>query len=133
MRGEADRIRELGAELVVIGNGAPRYVAGLRETTGFSGRVLCDPTLASYRAMKLRRSVWRTLGPQNLLHSVRAFARGHRQEKLQGDPWQQGGVLVAMPPNRVAFRFTNAGAGGHMPGQAIVRELEQVLAAPARA
>ena len=44
---ERESIRRAGAELVVIGNGAPHFIAGFREITGYDGPLYTDPSLAS--------------------------------------------------------------------------------------
>jgi hypothetical protein len=89
-----DLIRGAGAELFVIGNGSPSFIAGFREETGWDGPVYTDPSLAVYKAAELKRGVARTFNPLAIGKTVRAFAQGHRQGRTQGDPWQQGGVLV---------------------------------------
>lgn len=89
-----DRIIGAGGELVVIGNGAPNFIAGFRDETGFSGALYTDPTLKAFEAAQLERGLGRTLDPRALGPTVRAFARGHRQGRTQGDALQQGGVLI---------------------------------------
>src|SRR6185503_17023327 len=89
-----DLIRNAGAELFVIGNGSPSFIAGFREETAWDGPVYTDPSLAVYKAAELKRGVVRTFNPFAIGKTVKAFAQGHRQGRTQGDPWQQGGVLV---------------------------------------
>jgi hypothetical protein len=50
-----DRIHAAGAELHVIGNGAPMFIAGFRETTEFPGPIYTDPSRAVYDAAELVR------------------------------------------------------------------------------
>jgi hypothetical protein len=110
-----DRIHAAGAELAVVGSGTPNFVAGFRETTGYGGPIYCDPTLASYRAAGLKRSVWRTLMPQVAVHGIRAMARGNFQGRMQGDNSQQGGVLVIQPPGRITYEHVSNSAGDNAP------------------
>jgi len=104
---EIDAIRATGAELYVIGNGGPSFIAGFREQTGWPGPIYTDPSLAVYRAAGLKRSVVRTLDPRALGSTIRAFARGARQGRTQGDTWQQGGVLVVAPTGDVLWHHAS--------------------------
>ena len=56
---EIDRIHRAGGEVVVVGNGAPHFIAGFRELTGYRGPLYTDPSLESYRAASLKRQSWR--------------------------------------------------------------------------
>ncbi len=107
MHREGVAIRATGAELFVIGHGTPNFVAGFREQTGWQGPIYTDPSLAVYRAAGLKRSVMRTLDPRQLGSTIRAFARGARQGRKQGDTWQQGGVLVVAPGGDVMWHHAS--------------------------
>lgn len=121
---EMARIRAAGAELVVIGSGTPNFIAGFREVTGFSGPILSDPDLASYRAAGLRRSMWRNFTPAVVAYGVRALARGNMQGRTQGDAAQQGGVLVIVPPGRIIYQHISKAAGDNAAAAAVVGALE---------
>lgn len=115
-------IRAAGAELVVIGNGAPHFIAGFREVTGYDGPLYTDPSLAAYRAARFKRSAWRLVHPKAALHAARALSRGFLQGRTQGDAAQQGGVLVVRPSGEVVYRYASAMSGDHP-------DLDEVLAA----
>ncbi len=106
-----DAFEAAGAELHVIGNGSPSFIAGFREQTLFDGPLYTDPDLAVYRAAELQRSVAKTLDPRGLFGGIRAFAAGHRQGRTQGDPWQQGGVIVVAPDGTVRWRHVSQRPG----------------------
>src|SRR5688572_29468736 len=112
---QAGRISAAGAELAVIGSGTPNFIAGFRETSGFDGRILSDPELSAYRAAGMRRGLWRSFTPLSAAYAVRALARGHLQGRTQGDPAQQGGVLVILPGGRIAFEHLSKVAGDNAP------------------
>lgn len=107
MHRELGAIRAAGAAVFVIGNGTPNFVAGFREQTGWEGPIYTDPSLAAYRAAGLKRSVTRTLDPRQLGSVIRAFARGARLGMKQGDPWQQGGVLVVAPSGDILWKHAS--------------------------
>jgi alkyl-hydroperoxide reductase/thiol specific antioxidant family protein len=129
---QIDRIHAAGAELVVVGNGTPNFVAGFRELTGFRGPLYCDPTLAAYRAAGLRRGVMRILNPLSGAYAVRAMVRGNFQGRTQGDATQQGGVLVITPPDRIVFEHISKVAGDNAPAAEVVAALEHAVAPPPR-
>jgi hypothetical protein len=108
-----DEIRALGAELVVIGNGAPTFMDGFREATGWDGPLYTDPSLAAYTAAGLARGVGTVLNGRAALAALGALRRGFRQGRTQGDAWQQGGVLVVTPAQEVRYARAAAHAGDH--------------------
>ena len=72
-----------------------------------------DPELVAYRAAGLRRGRVEALSPRMPLNALRALRSGHRQGKIQGDPWQLGGVFVIRPPGEVTFEHVSQVAGDH--------------------
>lgn len=108
-----EQIRATGAELYVIGNGAPMFIAGLRETTGFQGPVYTDPTLAVYDAAHLVRGLATVLTLGAVRRTIGALRRGFRQGRTQGSALQQGGALVIAPGGRLLWQFASTGPGDH--------------------
>jgi peroxiredoxin len=127
LRTVVDAMHAAGAELHVIGNGTPNFIAGFRETTGLATPVYTDPTLAVYRAAELRRGASTMLDVRAAAKTVRAFARGHRQSlRVQGDQWQQGGVLVIARDGRVAWQHVSKYPGDNAEPTAIVSALARL-------
>ncbi|BDG03657.1 hypothetical protein AMOR_26530 [Anaeromyxobacter oryzae] len=123
-----DEIHARGAEVVIVGNGAPHFARAFREDLGLTTPLYTDPTLATYRALEFRRGVVATLlSGRTWLHALRAMRAGFRQGRTEGDALQLGGVLVVRPDGEIAYRYASAEAGDHPP-------LADVLAAlgPAR-
>jgi hypothetical protein len=50
---------------------------------------------------------------------LRATKAGFRQGKTQGDPWQQGGVLVVRRGGALEWGYASATAGDHPPLDAV--------------
>jgi hypothetical protein len=88
------RIHDAGAEMIVIGNGAPHFIAGFREITKYDGPLYTDPSLAVFQAAELKRGVGTVFNIGAGIATLKAFGRGGKQGLTQGDNWQQGGVLV---------------------------------------
>ena len=64
-----------------------------------------------------------------MLNAVRAFGSGNRQGRTQGDPWQQGGVLVVSPlrdGGRVLLQHAASEAGHPTDFVAVVKTLDQL-------
>lgn len=123
---ERARIEAAGATLHVIGNGAPMFMAGFRETTGYDGPLYTDPSLAVYRALDLRRGAGTIVSARAAMNAVRALRGGFRQGRTQGDATQQGGLLIVAPDGTIRYRHADRVAGDHAP-------LAEVLAALGRA
>jgi hypothetical protein len=120
---DIDIIHAAGAELYVIGNGSPSFIDGFREETGYDGPLFTDPSLAVYKAAELKRGVTKTLDPRALRSTIKAFAAGGRQGRLQGDPWQQGGVLVIGTGGDVKWHHASDRPDDHATAAQIVRAL----------
>lgn len=80
-----------------------------------------SPDLAAYKAFRLVRGLWRSVGPSSVFRGIRALAKGHRQGPTAGDPWQQGGVFLIGPGERLLFAHKDRFAGDHA-------DLSQVVA-----
>ena len=116
-------IHAAGAELYVIGNGAPMFIEGFRETTGFTGTVLTDPSLAAYNAAHLERGFFKTVNLGSALASVGALRRGFRQGKTMGDANQQGGVVVVGRDGEEIYHHISMHPGDNAPPAAIAAAL----------
>jgi NAD(P)-dependent dehydrogenase (short-subunit alcohol dehydrogenase family) len=115
LRDRVDSIRARGAELVIVGNGAAHFAAAFREDFSLDGPLLVDPDLRAYRAAGLRRGRVEILSPRLALNALRALRSGSRQQGVQGDPWQLGGVFVIQPGGRTTYAFASREAGDHPP------------------
>lgn len=94
MRGEAVTLAAHGAPLVFVGHGTPAMAAAFARDHAPDVPVLVDVERRLYAALGARRSLAASLHPRLLVHAFRALRRGFRQTRLQGSPWQQGGVAV---------------------------------------
>ncbi len=113
LRDVQDDLARLGAELVVIGSGRREYARSFRLEVGIDAQMLVDEKLRSFRVAGLRRGVLPTIGPRAIAQGIVALSQGHRQRRIQGDPWQQGGTLVVAPGSRVALFHKSANTGDY--------------------
>ena len=113
LRDARPEIQRRGAELVVVGNGSAFMAQAFREDLAVDFPLYTDPSLATYKALLLKRDVRSTFSGRSLKNAARALAGGHLQHALAGDAWQQGGVFVIAPPDRELFAYASAVAGDH--------------------
>jgi len=124
LHGIEDKLTAKNAKLVVIGNGGPQYIAGFRKTTGFSGTIYTDPSLATYKAAAfVSKGCLGLLLPSVWLAGVRAMLRGNFQGMTRGDAFMNGGVYVVKPSGEVAYRYVSQFSGDHPSPDAILAAL----------
>ena len=123
-----DRIRALGAELVVIGHGSVEEARAFQEEQAVDFAILTDPSREAYRALGMRRSAWSALNLVVLVRALAAWRRGFRQSRVAGDPFQQGGLVIIAPGGVERFRFLSHAAGDHPSPERVL----EILASPAR-
>ena len=120
---DIDKLRAAGADLTIIGNGTPNFIEGFREQTKYAGPIYVDPSLAVYKAAELKRGALRTFDPRALGKTITAFRHGQRQGRVQGDAFQQGGVLVVAPDGEVKFHHASDRPGHNATVDEIVAAL----------
>ena len=126
MRDALAEIRRRGAELIIVGNGQAEHAIDFRDRDHVESPLYVDPELRAYAAAGLKRGLRSTLSPGVILRGVRAFREGKHQGATMGDPWQQGGVFIIRPGNRVDFSYISEEAGDHPSVEAIISALDKV-------
>ena len=104
-------MRAAGAEMVFVGNGSPRFAARFKTRDAGGVEVYTDPSLEIYKELGMKRGVVATLSPRTWAAAARATARGHVQTGLEGDPWQQGGLVVFARGGEIVYSKPNRDAG----------------------
>jgi hypothetical protein len=142
LRREINTIHAHGAELVVIGNGTLHFAMAFREDLRLESPLYVDRSSASYRALRMRRGIARTLGSwRTWVRQGRALWDGLREKRLpvilrwwyqsvpalipgtDGDAWQLGGVLLVLPDGRVPYRYLSSVAGDHPSAAEVIAAL----------
>src|SRR5215475_9673582 len=124
LHAEAGRIAGAGADLVVVGSGAPTFVRGFRDETGFDGPVLSDASGKAFEAAGMHRGVFSTLNPLSAVKGLASLLRGTRYGGVQGDNYQQGGVLVIID-GEVVYEYRSRYAGDEPPIAATLEALSR--------
>ena len=123
----APRLHEftrLGVDVVYVGNGEPNFIAGFVERNFIDTakvRVVTDASLAAHAAAGMHRSLMATFGPRGVFGLARAFvALGFRQSGIEGDNYQQGGVLVLDARGHIVYAYADRAAGDHAPMEDVI-------------
>ena len=123
MRDAYPRIRERGAELVVVGNGSSAVARAFQEAERLPFALFTDPELGTHRALGLKSGPLTGLRPRVALNALRAARGGFRQGATLGPAWQQGGVFVLGPGDVERYRYLSREAGDHPAIEAILEAL----------
>lgn len=116
------------AKVVFVGTGLPAMAAAFAAEWAGAHPVLSDPSRAVFAAAGMRRSLFATLHWRLFVNAWRAFRRGYRQGKVQGDPWQQGGVLVLDPRGGIVHRQVDRAGGDALDFAAVLAAVRSVAA-----
>jgi len=119
--GTKKQMDEKGISLAAMGSGTPDQANVFVEKYGFTGEMYVSPDLSAYKAFKLVRGLWPSVGPASVYRGIKAITKGFRQGSTAGDPWQQGGVFLLGPGERLLFEHRDQFAGDHA-------DLNEVLA-----
>ena len=103
MREHTDEIHKAGAELIIVGNGSPQFATNFKKRLQLNTPLYVDPNMEAYRAAGLKRTKLGTIGPRVWIPALLALVRGHHQAGKEGDPYQQGGVFVIFPGDRIIY------------------------------
>ena len=124
MRDNIDEIRDLGADLVIVGNGNLDFARAFREDMKLDCPVLIDEDLVAYKAAELRRGALAMLSPKMPLNALRSMSKGFRQTSVQGDALQLGGVFVIQQGGELSYGYASREAGDHPPIDDVLDAIE---------
>ena len=122
-----DKIQEHGAELALVGNGNPIHAMEFMSQLGLTRGVYTDPGRVLYKGLQMAQGVRSSINLSSTIHVKRAIERGFRQRRIQGDPWQQGGVMLIRKNGEVPWLYRSKVAGDHPSTDEIVRALSTHL------
>ena len=109
---DLDRELQRGAvRLVTIGPGTAAMAARFRGEHELRWPSLTDPDGGCFRSAGMRRGLRSLLRLRAVGNGLRALRAGHRQSKVQGDPWQQGGALAFSASGALLHVARDAGVG----------------------
>jgi peroxiredoxin len=100
-----------GCSLIFIGNGSPLQVKRFKEEFGIHLPVYTDPSLATYQAAGLKKSLLGTIGPKAIMTGQKLRSEGHVSDGIQGNAFQQGGVICINPQGKLLFGYASKHLG----------------------
>jgi hypothetical protein len=108
---ERSKFESKGAQLIFIGNGPPGMIKAFKEDLGITLPIYTDPGLSVFEMAGFKRGILNTIGPKAIMKGLALKKEGHVQKGIQGDPWQQGGVLAVDTQSRILFYFVSQHTG----------------------
>lgn len=125
-RSRAAELKAAGVKLVFIGNGTPLMAKDFQAFMNVPELpVWTDPRRQTYAHLGFKRGWGTVFDSAALKYAVRAMKAGFRQGKTQGDPFQQGGVLVVKQGGAVEYGYASATAGDHPPIETVMKHAKQ--------
>jgi peroxiredoxin len=107
------QLAAMGMTVIFVGNGGPHFIDGFIERhrlAGYDAVVLTDPSLESYQAAGFERSRSKTYGARALYHEILLIGRGYLPRAVEGDRYQQGGVVIVDDDGSVALHVHSRAA-----------------------
>jgi hypothetical protein len=126
MLAEKPRIEALGARLAFVGQGSTRHAIGFRRVYAPHCEVYTDPSRYTYDAIGATDSIISTVAGV-AVNGLRAMREGYFQTTILGNPFQQGGVLIAVPGDLAAYMYLSRIAGDHPPVDEVMAALRQAV------
>jgi len=130
LRQREREIEAAGARLVFVGTGTPAMAADFAKVHAGPHPVLSDTQRATFAAAGMRRSLWATLHWRLVKNAWRALRSGFRQTSVQGDPWQQGGVVVLDAGGALVHRQIDRAGGDPLDLDAVVGVVRSAAVQP---
>jgi len=128
---EQEAIAARGAGLFYVGNGDTQFAHEFKDALRLEAPVYLDPTRESYRALGMRHGIAVTVGSAaSWQKTLRALRSGFHAAAGQGDPWQNGGLLVVRPDGSIAFKHIDESAADHASTSDVLASLGEVDRAP---
>ncbi|ETR74226.1 MAG: hypothetical protein OMM_06461 [Candidatus Magnetoglobus multicellularis str. Araruama] len=124
IQNQMDMFDQHNVRVVVIGNGTPNFIEGFRNDTGYSKDLFTDPSLKAYQLLNFEKSVKSLLGFKTIKSAIHALTTGYGQKGIQGDAFQQGGVVVIDSNGNPKYFYANNEAGDHAPMDEIIKACE---------
>jgi len=125
LRGLQAELAGHGAKIVAIGNGSADQARAFAQEFAGDIEIYTDEERTSYQAAGWTASLASALSPKLLTRGLRASRAGHKQDGVQGNAWQQGGMLIVGPGDVLHASYRSKGPGDHPSDDWIRTEVQQ--------
>ena len=122
MAGHLGDFEKKQSDLIIIGSGSCSDIPEFRKITGYEGKILTDPSRATFAYLGLTSGVGGLLGLKTLSRGFSALRQGIKPGSLQGSALQLGGAVIIDKNGSVLYQFRSREAGEDPP-------VEEMLAA----
>lgn len=123
-------MKNLGLNTIVIGSGDAQYIDAFMKRYELDDQlvtVVTDSTLKSHALAGLKRHFLATLGLKGIWQQLKALLKGHSQDGVKGDNWQQGGAMVLDTTGEVLYYRKSETVGDYTPSIELVSVLHRLL------
>ncbi len=103
------------AELVVIGCGKPSHIKEFKEVTGYSGKILTDPSREAFKILGLTSSLGGLLGSKMFARAISALKQGIKPGSVQGNALQLGGAIIINTDESIEYTYRSSEAADDPP------------------
>lgn len=121
---------KMGARVVFVGNGKADYLTDFIERHKLGDKpvtVLSNSGLEFYDALGCVRSMGSNLNFRAMKNVLGAFAQGHTQVSVEGNPQQQGGTFVMDAEGVLRFAHREQALGDHVSVATVFAETLKAL------
>ena len=115
MAGWQDAFTQKGGELVVIGCGKPGHIKEFRKVTGYTGKILTDPSREAFKILGLTSSLGGLLGTKMFSRTISVLKQGVKPGSVQGNALQLGGAIVVSRSGNIAYFYRSSEAADDPP------------------
>ena len=123
-------LKQLGIQVIIIGNGAPKYIDAFKQRFNLSNtlvQIYTDPSLNVYQLMQLPNNILRAYNPLTYLRLIKAWSQGISNGKTQGYDGQMGGTLCIDKTGKTQFYFRDETVAGYAPIHEIVAAIQRFI------
>lgn len=115
MEGRRDEFINKGVELVVLGCGKPSHIKDFKEVTGYTGRILTDPSREAFKILGLTSSLGGLIGSKMFSRAISALKQGVKPGSVQGNALQLGGAIIINTDESVEYVYRSSEAADDPP------------------
>ena len=94
-----------------MGCGKETHIKEFREVTGYTGKILTDPSRESFQILGFTSSIGGLLGLKTISRGLSAFRQGIKPGSLQGNALQLGGAIVVDSDSSIRYLYRSSDAG----------------------
>lgn len=99
----------------MLGCGDPSHIEEFQKVTGYTGRILTDPSREAFKIMGLTSSVGGLLGKKTFGRGLSALRQGIKPGSLQGSALQLGGAVIVEADGTLRYHYRSSEAADDPP------------------